>query len=101
MFSLNIQALTCSFPGIKMSSLTSDRGMQSLDSGIVKMSEAWEVFLQSILSGGNLTVAIPSCSLMEATTPILLAIPLPSTYEEKRNAFQTLLGLPINYPLRL
>lgn len=58
--------------------------MQSLDNGIVKMSEAWDVFRQSIFTGGNLTVAIPSCSLMEATTPTLLAIPLPNTYQQEK-----------------
>jgi len=39
--------------------LTSDLGTQSLDNGIVSVSDACEVFLQSM--GGNLTVAIPSC----------------------------------------
>lgn len=33
----------------------------------------------SIVVGGNLTVAIPSCSLIDATTPMLPAIPLPKT----------------------
>lgn len=57
--------------------LTSDLGTQSLDNGIVNVSDACEVFLQSM--GGNLTVAIPSCSLIEATTPTLPDIPLPKT----------------------
>ena len=57
--------------------LTSDLGTQSLDNGIVSVSDACEVFLQSM--GGNLTVATPSCSLIEATTPMLPDIPLPKT----------------------
>lgn len=50
------------------------------------MSDACEVFLLSILVGGNLTVAIPSCSLIDATTPMLPAIPLPKTYNQRRSA---------------
>lgn len=65
---------------------TSDLGTQSLDNGIVKVSDACEVFLLSIVVGGNLTVAIPSCSLIDATTPMLPAIPLPKTYNQRRYA---------------
>lgn len=61
--------------------LTSALGTQSLDNGIVSVSDACEVFLQSM--GGNLTVAIPSCSLIEATTPMLPDIPLPKTWRQR------------------
>lgn len=42
------------------------------------MSEALHALLYS--QEGNLTVAIPSCSLMDITIPTLPSTPLPTTY---------------------
>lgn len=56
---------------------TSDLGVQRRDIGTVRMSEAWQALLYS--QEGNLTVAMPSCSLMDITTPTLPSTPLPTT----------------------
>lgn len=61
--------------------LTSDLGVHKRDIGTVKMSEALHDFLYS--HEGNLTVAIPSCSLMDMTTPMLPRTPLPTTCRVK------------------
>lgn len=65
------------------SSDTSDLGVQRRDMGIVRMSEALQALLYS--QEGNLTVAMPSCSLMDITIPTLPSTPLPTTCREKRN----------------
>lgn len=56
---------------------TSDLGVQRRDIGTVRMSEAWQALLYS--QEGNLTVAMPSCSLMDITMPTLPSTPLPTT----------------------
>lgn len=57
--------------------LTSDLGVHRRDIGTAKMSDALQDFLYS--QEGNLTVAIPSCSLMDITTPMLPRTPFPTT----------------------
>lgn len=56
---------------------TSDLGVQRRDIGTVRMSDALQALLYS--HEGNLTVAIPSCSLMDMTMPALPSTPLPTT----------------------
>lgn len=55
--------------------------MHKRDIGTVKMSDALQDFLYS--QEGNLTAAIPSCSLMDITIPMLPRTPLPTTCRVK------------------
>lgn len=65
------------------SACTSDLGVQRRDMGTVRMSEALHALLYS--QGGNLTVAMPSCSLMDMTMPTLPSTPLPTTCRAKES----------------
>lgn len=56
---------------------TSDLGVQRRDIGTVRMSDALQALLYS--HEGNLTVAMPSCSLMDMTIPALPRTPFPTT----------------------
>ena len=49
--------------------------------GTVSTSEALHARLYS--QDGNFTVAMPSCSLMDITTPTLPSTPLPTTWERR------------------
>lgn len=62
---------------------TSDLGVQSRDMGTARMSEVLQALLYS--QEGNLTLARPSCSLMDMTTPTLPRTPLPTTCRAKES----------------